>query len=299
MGKLVLADFSPAMSAWMRYTGGFVSYLIALLVLKSIPSMRTRFKSPFFIPKGKGDWILLFILGITTFCFSPLMQMIGLSTTRATDNALIIAMEPLITVILAWIFLKEGITFLHGIAFAVALAGFALLTGITPGQLTQGWDGHYTGNLILLLSLCGEGAYSILGRKLMVRYPPTAVFGSALAVGIGFLTLGLLLLCIHSPNTMAGHFTWRSALGLLWLGPLGSSMAYLYWMVALSKAPVASLALTLFIQPVFGSIWGYVFLGERLTAVQSWGGAFIILAILGQTWLSVFKGGRGAILITP
>ena len=76
---------------------------------------------------------------------------------------------------------------------------------------------------------------------------------------------------------------WKSILALMWLGPLGTALSYLFWMLVMRRAPVASLALTLFVQPVFGSVWGYVFLGERLSQVQAAGAVLIIGAMLAQT----------------
>jgi drug/metabolite transporter (DMT)-like permease len=72
-------------------------------------------------------------------------------------------------------------------------------------------------------------------------------------------------------------------LATLWLGPLGTTATYLYWMYALKEAPVATVALTLFVQPVVGSLLGTVLLGEKLTAIQALGGAIIVLAVFAQT----------------
>jgi drug/metabolite transporter (DMT)-like permease len=166
------------------------------------------------------------------------------------------------------------------LAFGVALFGFTLLTGLSAAQLGQGIDSHLMGNLIMLISLTGEASYSILGRKLTARHPPLPVFGSSL--GFGVLFLGVLVPLFTSGQVFENHFTWRSILGLLWLGPLGTTVTYIYWIFVLRNFSVASLALTLFVQPVFGSLWGVIFLKERLTLIQSLGGAMIVLAVLGQ-----------------
>ena len=67
-------------------------------------------------------------------------------------------------------------------------------------------------------------------------------------------------------------------------GSSGTAVGYLVWMMALSRAPVASIVLTLFIQPVLGPIWGAIFLGERLSFSQALGSAWILLAVFGQAW---------------
>jgi probable blue pigment (indigoidine) exporter len=197
-------------------------------------------------------------------------------------------MEPLITVFMAWVFLRERLTRSNQIAFALALTGFAFLSvpsdlSVFSSNLRGGADGteHGWGNLIILISLIGEASYSILGRQLLVRFKPQPILGTALVIGVGFLTLALL-----SSGSSAFHFEHfyaSSVFGALWLGVLGTTMTYLYWMIVLREAPVASLAVTLFVQPVFGSLWGYLVLHDRLTLFQAFGAALIFLGVFSQS----------------
>ncbi|MBC7691326.1 MAG: EamA family transporter [Methylotenera sp.] len=279
MGKIALESLTPVHAAFMRYLTALVAYGFAHLILK----LRGATSAPAFLrphgPRPGMMFLMLLGLGFAPFCFAPLFQMTGLAQAKAIDNALIVAMEPLMTVFLAWIFLRERLGWLSVLSFMLSLGGFALLTDLSPARLQNGWDAHLWGNLLMLTALAGEAMYSILGRKLISRHSPISVFGSALLLGVICLTLytvvfeGLPQLQSISP---------RSWLALLWLGPLGTTATYLFWMVALVNAPVASLALTLFVQPVLGALWGYSFLDERLTWVQWSGGVLILLAVLAQ-----------------
>ena len=256
-----------------------------------IPKLRSE---PFFFPKRRKEWITVIAVGGMCFCFSPLLQLTGLNSSRATDNALIIAMEPMMTVLLAWLILKEKITRSYAITFAVALLGFTLLTGVSIHGLEVS-HAHLVGNVIMLISLLGEAFYSIGGSQLLERHSPIPIFGLACLSGVILLTLAVWIISGESPialiQAVPHQLTWKSALALAWLGPLGTTASYLYWMYALRDAPVSSVALTLFIQPVSGSICGYLLLNERLTISQSLGGAFIILAVFTQT-LGSIRGGR-------
>lgn len=274
----MLADVSPDLAAWCRYTSALLAYLLFTFFWAAFRGRPDSEKEPLFIPISKS----VLLIGFMGFCLSPILQLIGLNDSRATDNALIVAMEPLFTVFAAWIFLKEKIPRALLVSFFFALIGFALLTGLTPGQLGSDRS-HLAGNLLILLSLTGEACYSVSGRRLLKKYRPIGVFGSALGVGVVFLTLALLLRGGMQVFGGFSHLTVKSSLALLWLGPLGTAFAYFYWLIALVEAPVASLALTLFIQPVCGSIWGYIFLGERLNALQTAGGVLILAAVSFQS----------------
>jgi drug/metabolite transporter (DMT)-like permease len=286
MGKWVLEDFSPLDAAWLRYAGAIVAFI-------AFSPFLPRPKNPsLLIWKSSRDLALVIFLGVMTFCFSPLLQFTGLHASRATDNALIIAMEPLITVGMAWLFLKQSLSQGILICFFVAVVGFFFLAGIPvrTGDLTDLSKAHFFGNIIILISLTGEAVYSVIGTKLLERgYSPVHAYGWAILSGVIGLTVAVAALTGESPVQIIGglvhHMHWKSAVGLLWLGPLGTTATYLYWMGALRGATVASLALTLFIQPIFGTIWGYVFLDERLTVLQTVGGVLIIAAVFAQSFV--------------
>ena len=279
MGKWVLRDFSPSQGAWLRYSLALLTYGLAAKAIAR--------KQPLFIkPKMNANYALLILVGLWTFFLSPLTQMSGLSISTATDNALIVAMEPLICVFLARIFLKETLNLNHWISFVVALLGFSLLIGISPGAREGKLDPELWGNLLLLLSLTGEAAYAVFGKKLVAQFSALPFFGTALGIGVLALTVCLFLFPDQSHHTVGfipiSHLSLNSFIGLLWLGPLGTAAAYLFWVKALSRVPVAAVALTLFLQPVFGALWGMMFLNERLSPLRGMGGLLILFAVLLQ-----------------
>ncbi len=142
---------------------------------------------------------------------------------------------------------------------------------------------HLGSNLLILLALCGEATYSSAGRPLVERYSPLRAFGTASLLGAAFITISVFLIKGGAFVSELGQLSWKGVAGLLWLGPLGTTATYLYWMFALKEAPVASLALTIFVQPLFGALWGYWLLGDRLSVAQTLGGVLILLAVFAET----------------
>lgn len=287
-----MKSFSPAHAAWLRYSSALLAFFLAILVLGGSEKIRKRLFPPFFRPRSAKDFACVFAIGFSAFCFSPLLQMTGLSGTRAVDNALIVAMEPLMTVLLAWMILREKLHRVYAVSMGLALVGFGFLAEIRGETFTHGWDLHLWSNLILLISLSGEAAYSVFGRKLVERFPPTAVFGSSLLFGVSLLTaVTAFRVGLPSFDEVLHPAHAESLLALLWLGPLGTALSYLYWMIALVEAPVTSLALTLFVQPVMGAFWGFLFLDERLSVMQGVGGGLILFAVILPTAYSrLFSG---------
>ena len=281
MSKILLEHFSPVHAAWLRYFSALLAYLIVIGSLKIFlpgkSKMRSSIRQPFLKPRGWKVGAQVLGLGFATFCFSPLFQLTGLSTTRSIDSALIIAMEPLMTVFLAWVFLKESLNRVHFLSFGLALSGFAFLSELATHSIKHSVDPSLLGNFLMLIALSGEAIYSVVGRKLLVNFQAIPVFGTALFLGVLCLTL---FTGFYAGFPDVTHIGYSSVIATLWLGPLGTCATYLFWMTALVEAPVASLTITLFIQPLLGTVWGYTFLHERINLTQAFGGALILTAVL-------------------
>jgi drug/metabolite transporter (DMT)-like permease len=235
--------------------------------------------------------MLIIIIGMTTFCFSPLFHMKGLSTSLATENAIIVAMEPLVTIFLAWLLLKETVSWFDILGFGFALLGFGFLAGNSPSEIGSAANvgndlgTHLIGNLLIVCSILGESSFTLLGKKLVSRYSPISVFGSAMAVGFMGLTVAVIGMTPSGSIGMhfemfTGRWHWKTVFAALWIGPLGTTAGYLFYLSALADTSVVAITLFLFLQPLAGAFMGYLFLNERLHEWQGLGSFFILIAIL-------------------
>lgn len=275
-GKILLHSFSALQVAWIRYFGAFVAFVIVVGVAIAIDPKKRR-SDYFLFPKSLRTWLELITLGVGPFVYSPILQFMGLETAQAMDNSILIATEPLITVLLAWAVLGERMTRDHWISMFIALSGFFLFSGIFGEML--GKEAGFTlsiGMTLLIFAQLGEGAYSVFGRKLVQVYPPTAVLGTALAIGAVLLTVVVVSFDTLPPLGIASG---KQIAAALILGPIGSTLTYLLWAMIARTVTVPSAVITLFIQPVLGAVLGYTLLGERLTVERMIGAFLILLAI--------------------
>ena len=288
MSKILLSEMPPLSAGWARYTSALLAYLLIVPLLRRL--FPKKVPAPFFYPKNRTELVLIFLTGFMVFCYSPILAFQGLHNSQAADGAIIVAMEPLMAVLLAWMFLKERISKLLFIAFAVAITGFLLLSGVAEIHSGEVSASRVAANALMVVALIGEASYSITARKLFDRGAgPLAVMGSSLWAGVISMTIWTAVTFPEGIGLAWNGLSWKGALALLWLGPMGTTAAYLVWMIALTEATVASLALTLFIQPVFGAIWGVVLLGDRFTFVQGLGAILILGAVSLQTFLTIRK----------
>ena len=236
-------------------------------------------------PKKRRDLLFLLLMGALTYCYSPLLQITGLSYSNVRENALIVAIEPILTVFLAYLLFRERVEFFEFIGLLLALVGFNLLSGFSLETRAFHLSEHFTGNLLILFSLLGEASFTVFGSQLARRYRPSAIFGTSLLLGWVFLTLSMCfleksVLQFSYWSSFLGQFSWKSLCALLWLGPLGTAGGYLYALQALSQASVVSVTLLLFVQPIGGVLLGSIFYKEQLNSEQLWGSFLIGVALL-------------------
>lgn len=275
VSKNLMADFHPLEVAFLRYSFALAPLLAFCLIARrhALSQWVRGFK--------RVDWCIPAV-GFFTFFVSPLCQMTGLSLTRSVDSSLMIALEPLFTIIAAALLLKEGVTRRFALSILLALAGVAVVTELSLEKLLSFKDARLIGNLVMLISLMSETAYSILAKPVEDR-DPVVFMTVSLAVGVALL--GAYNLAVYGPERVCGLAVlvqannpvhWASA---LYLGVACTSFAYFAWMIVLKTASVSAMAMTLYVQPVLGILWGSLLLGESATAYTFAGGALILFAV--------------------
>ena len=282
MGKFLLRTYVPLQLAHLRYGASLLTALVLVLYF--------RWRRPDLISPAREvlslrnfHWIAS--LGLITFFGSAVMQYLGLERSTATANSLIVAIEPLIAVLLARIFLAESITRRQVFALALSISGFLLLSNLKPNNLVESLAIFSIGNLFFLAVMPMEAMHTIISRRLVGRVTPVSIMAGSLPFGFLALTLYVGMAGVGFPDWT--RLDLGSAIALFLLGPVGTTITYIYWSVALIEVPVAAAALTLFIQPILGAIAGLLFLGERLDLWQACGSAMILAALWIQ---SKFKG---------
>ena len=259
---------------FLRYGGASLGFLVGNL-FTGLPRWH------------RSDLGLLALLGALNFALAPTLQIGSLRYTQAIDVSILIALEPMLTALVAALLLKEHVSRQTGIALAVGTVGMFLLSGVgLPSN--GGWAGaRLLGNLMFFSSLLFEVAVTVAGRRLAYRYRPSdAVQAMMLA---GFLTAGVVYagpiaaMDFSAPSMRA----WGSIVYLV-LGP--SIFSYTLWYRILREVPANRVALSLFFQPVIGTCLGYFLLGETIGLETLLGGA---LVCGGLAWWQTRGGGDG------
>jgi len=108
---------------------------------------------------------------------------------------------------------------------------------------------------------------------------PEILSASAYQLAGGFL--GLLLILVATGVEPIPRFTPDFIASVLWLGLIGTAVAYAIWFTLLGHTPAARISAYLFLVPLVALTASVVLLGERLAWAQVAGVGLVLAAIYG------------------
>ena len=201
---------------------------------------------------------------------------VGLALTTASNAALIGAAEPLLILLLAWLFLKERVG-ASVLGFAV-LAALGIILVIAPDAHEFSGQGSLIGDALVLAGAFFGAFYVIATRRLVRGLDPLPL--SALQQSVGLVwTLGVLAaaLFLGLATLGLGGLSLSVLLLAAAAGVIQYALAFWLYLFALQSLPANAAGFYLALIPVFGIAAAYIFLGETLTPAQ-WAGAALIVA---------------------
>jgi probable blue pigment (indigoidine) exporter len=234
------------------------------------------------IPLRGGASSLLGRLGLLNPGLAYALGLIGLMTISVSVSVLLWALEPLMILLLAGLFLRERITPTL-IAMSILAVGGMVLVVYEPTPV----GGQVLGVALTLAGVACCAAYTVITRRFIPDARETSqvvlvqqAYGLVLALGLAAmvgLVGGDLVPTALTPLGLAS--------GML-SGVLYYAAAYWLYLGALRRVPASIAATSFYLIPIVGVTGGALLLGERL-GVGQWIGALIVLGavlgILGRT----------------
>jgi drug/metabolite transporter (DMT)-like permease len=254
--------------AFARVALAFAALFVLALVRRTVPPFLAHWRSYAVI--GIVNSALPFAL------FSFAEQYIGASTAAVLN-----ATSPFFGAIVATLWLKDALTWPKLAGMAQGLAGVVLLVGWQAEPLT---GTMLVASLACLAAAFCYGVASVYAKRHMRDVPSAAMaLYSQLTAAIVLAPALLLVPLPTSPTPLVIGNVVALALG-------STALAYLlYFRLIATIGPARALTVT-FLIPLFGVLWGYLFLGEPLAANTLVGCALI----LGGTWVAARGGGASA-----
>ena len=253
--KLLLGDgISPWLLAGLLYLGSGIGLGIIHLARRGLGLASAE------APLRRADipWLALVVL--SGGAIGPVLLMIGLTTTPASSTALLLNLESLATMVIAWVAFRENVDRRLLVGAAAILAGALLLSW-------RGGPGGLGPGAIAIAGACvAWGLDNNLTRKLSAADPVQIALVKGLVAGAVNLALALMA-GVYLPTISAlggamlvGFLGYGVSLVLFVLGlrHLGAARTGAYF----STAPFigAILAVAMFDEPITARLFGAGFL---------------------------------------
>ena len=261
--KIALDNVGPfTLVAWRLLIG--VAGL-ALVVL---------FRRPTF-PRGRRIYGLLALLGVTNTALPFLLISWGEQSIDSAVASILNGTVPLFAMVFAHFALQDDRMTRARVAGLILgfLGVIVLMSGdLVPGEVRTGG----LGQLAVLVASILYAFSTVFARKNLHGLSPVVQSFVPLVVADLFIWTGAV--AIEAPVLApTSGLTWFA---LVWLGLLGSCVAYLLLFTLLHRVGPTRTTMVTYVFPVVGLILGIVFLQEPVTASLLIGAAMVVAGIL-------------------
>lgn len=264
-GRLVALAVPPGVGSVLRYLIATLALVLAAKVLEGgLPRLDRR-----------QLWVT-FALGATGIFAYNLFFLGALKHLPASRTSLIIALNPVVTIGLAALLLRERLSLRRALGVILALAGVWVV--ISRGDITAALGQSVgLGEWLMFGGVWSWAAYTLIGRVALRGLTPLAATSYA-------SLWGTLLLGLYSLTEWRGvelqAFTWPVVVAAVYLGLFGTALAFVWYSQGVQRIGAARTVVFNNLVPVFGATFGVLLLGEPLLPSMLIGGAIAVTGVM-------------------
>ena len=277
LSKPLVLVFPVFLLAWLRFGIGGLAMWRWLRKPASEAPLSAHTRRLLFLESFLGN-----------FLFSVFM-LFGVSMTTAVAAGVVMSAIPAVVALLSWLFLRERISGRSLAGIACAAMGIALFslqkvdpaTAVaTDGSTLWGMNRGLLGNLLVFAAVVCEASYVVIGKRLTDGLGPKRISAIINLWGFALVTpMGLWA---------AWHFDFAAVSGSLWtllvFYALAASMWTVWlWMTGLKRVPASQAGVFTVMLPISAAAIGVLFMGERLTGLQTVAFGIALLGLLLAT----------------
>ncbi|MCE4555878.1 DMT family transporter [Roseateles cellulosilyticus] len=258
--RLGAPDFGPVPLAAVRVSLASLMLLPLLARRGQLAVLRTHWRGLLLV--GALNSAIPFAL----FSFAALAITAGLSS-------IVNATTPLWTAVVAFVWLRQGLTRWRVAGLVIGFAGVAFLAWDKASFKPGADHGGFWAVLACAMATLCYGIAANATKRMLGGVPPLAVAaGSQIAAALLLAVPALWL----RPAALPGGIAWGSAVAL---AGLCTALAYVLYFRLMSRVGPTNAVSVTFLIPLFAMLWGALFLGEGVTAQMVAGGAVVLVGI--------------------
>jgi drug/metabolite transporter (DMT)-like permease len=263
IGRAVHGQIPPVGLSFWRWVVG-----VLILFPFVLPRLREQW------PTFRRHWRTFALLGFFMIGSTTLV-LVALTTTFAINVTLINALQPTLTVLFAWLFMKQKLSGWRALGIAFGLSGIVIMVSRADLAVLANLD-FQPGDFIALLAMCGFSGYALNLYRL-----PQGLSGVEALFGITLFGTAMLL-----PFYLFETATYRpvpvsaTSIGAITaLALLVSVFGNLMWNAGNRIIGPSRASIFINLIPVFGSVLAIIFLSEKLLAYHVFGGSLVVVGL--------------------
>ena len=245
--KIGGADFTALQINFLRFfIGGLLLLPFAIHDLKKRQCHLTL-----------GDWIYLLLLGLVGVCLSMTIFQIGVMQSNANLAAIIIAINPVFTMIFAHFLVNDKFTKKKALALILAVIGLVIVAN--PAELVAG--NKLTGVILVLIASIAFGLYSAMSKMRIAKIGGMAQ--NSFSFLLGSIVELIIILIVGDP--IISGIRQDNILVLAYIAVIVTGVGYFSFMQAIDKAGPSRSSIAFFIKPIIAVILAAIILSEPIT----------------------------------
>ncbi len=203
------------------------------------------------------------------------LMLAALSRARASEAGIATSVTPVITALLAGLFLKERIRLRTAAGIVLAAAGIAAIE--TGGAATTIDLGRLLGCFLALGAAASESVFNVLSKSLDASIGPRRASAAVMAIAFVFLTT---LSLISGEKVEWRTIGYGQALAFAYQGLFASALAYVLWYAGIARVPASTAGVFSGFIPLSSFALSALILGERPRGLACLGCALAICGVL-------------------
>ena len=277
IGKMTVNEFPPLTLTFFRF---LISAAIILPIMIKKEGKRALL--------SVKDLPVMLLIALTGGFGYSMMYFFSLVHTTAIKSSMIVAINPLTTLLLAAVILKERLSLIK--TGSILLALFGVMITITDGfSLFRSGFSFNPGDLIMLSAVGLYSFYSVISHKIMNRYSPVILTGYSFIISMFCM---IPIVWHEKPFEIWARASLNGRLSVIYLGAFASAVAYLLHQVSIKHLGASKSMSFYSLVPIFTAMFSIIFLKENLSLSLFIGGTAIITGI----WLNYnYKGRKNAL----
>ncbi len=254
------SDVDPIMTAFYRI---FISLPFFLFFSSFSLIEKVKF------PEYNNSYVIFLVSGIF-FALDLICWHWSIKLTTVSKATFLSNLAPIVVIIFSLIFLKERFSKFFYLAALLSMVGMFMLLG----ESFKFYKSQFIGDLLGVLTAVWYGSYLVTISQLRKKYNSTSImFLSGIVTAIILLIVSILFEQSLIPQSL---FTITI---IFLLGFICQFMGQSFITYSLAYLSASLSSLCLLIQPIAATVLAYFFFQEKLTTIQFFGSALILIGI--------------------